>query len=432
MRRMSCCVLSDRFFTGLKIGFEPAIEGKFSEKGLLAITQAVDMTTAMARTLVEGLETEGVESIMNGQIINRKSELREECAFAVDSLMKKSGLSQILGRSKAVQALRNKIDKISSCNIDVLICGESGTGKEIAARAIHYLSQRAGKPFVPVNIGAIPESLFENELFGHVKGAFTDAGHHQIGLVKDAEGGTLFLDEIGVISPFVQVKLLRLLQNREYRPLGDYRQRKANIRIIAATNTDLQSLIEEGTFRKDLFYRLNVISLNVPPLRKRREDIPILVEHFTERYARKYNKPIKGFTREAMRQLTSYSWPGNIRELENRIQQMIVTSANPVIDFEAIQLDNSTSESEGSESEYFNVAKKRIIDSFARTYLRRLLIECNGEVVFAARRAGKSRTGLWNLLKKYGIDPSQFYHHNISKDLNIERGQSVSHCVTKK
>ena len=358
---------------------------------------------------------------MNRQTITRRPELREECALAADSLKRRSGLSQVVGRSKAVQALRNKIEKISSCSVDVLISGESGTGKEIAARAIHYLSQRAGKPFIPVNCGAIPEGLFENELFGHVKGAFTDAGLHQIGLVKEAEQGTLFLDEIGVTSPYVQVKLLRLLQNREYRPLGDVRRHKTDIRVIAATNRDLQGLLDEGTFRKDLFYRLNVVSIHVLPLRERREDIPILVEHFTERYSREYKKPIRGFTRDAIRCLISYSWPGNIRELEHKIQQAIVMSESAVIDVGAIQLATSQSESEGPGLECFNVAKKRVVDSFARTYLAQLLEEYCGDVVGASRRAGKSRTGLWNLLKRHGIDPSQFRQHNISRDIDTGR-----------
>ena len=345
---------------------------------------------------------------MNSQINSRKSELHNECAFAVDSLKRRSGLRQIVGQSKAVQTLRDKVEKISSCNVDVLISGESGTGKEVAARTIHYLSRRAGKPFIPVNCGAIPESLFENELYGHVKGAFTDAGFNQIGLVKEAEHGTLFLDEIGVISPYVQVKLLRLLQNREYRPIGDVKRQKADIRVIAATNRDLQSLLDEGTFRKDLFYRLNVAVIYMPPLRERREDIPVLVEHFTGRYARQYGKPIQGFTKEAIRRLIAYSWPGNIRELEHKVQQAVVMTESTVIDVEAIQLATSRSESEESGLERYNVAKKKVVDSFTLTYLTQLLREHRGDVTGAAARAGKSRTGLWNLLKKYDIDPSQF------------------------
>jgi DNA-binding NtrC family response regulator len=355
---------------------------------------------------------------MNRETVTGRPGLREERAFAAESLKRKSGLNKIIGRSEAIQALRKKIEKISSCSVDVLISGESGTGKEITARAIHYLSRRAGKPFVPVNCGAIPESLFENELFGHVKGAFTDAGLPQTGLVKEAEQGTLFLDEIGATSPYVQVKLLRLLQNREYRPLGDFRRRKADIRVIAATNRDLQDLLDEGAFRKDLFYRLNVVSIHMPPLRARREDIPVLVEHFTKRYAREYDKPTKGFTKDAIRCLVSYSWPGNIRELEHKVQQAIVMSESPVIGVGDIQLAPGQSESEGQTFERFNVAKKRVVDSFARTYLAQLLQEHCGDVAGASRRAGTSRTGLWNLLKKHGIDPSQFRQRNISRDVN--------------
>jgi DNA-binding NtrC family response regulator len=339
--------------------------------------------------------------------------LREECVYAANSLKRRSGLGQIIGHSEAIHELRNKVGKISSHDVDILISGESGTGKEIVARAIHYLSRRSGKPFVPLNCGAIPESLFENELFGHVKGAFTDAGLKQVGLVKEADRGTLFLDEIGITSPYVQVKLLRLLQNREYRPLGDSKRQVADIRVIAATNQDLQSLLDEGGFRKDLFYRLNVVSLHIPPLRKRAEDIPVLVKHFTEKYAREYGKPIKGFTREAIRLLTSYSWPGNVRELEHKVQQAIVMSDGPVIDTGAFQLTTNQSESEGSGIACFNVAKKRVVDSFVRSYLTQLLTEHSGDVVGAARMAGKSRTGLWNLLKKYGIDPSEFGHRDV-------------------
>lgn len=369
---------------------------------------------------------------MASHIITGKSEFHVEGAFAADCLKRNSGLSQIVGQSTAVQALRNKIEKISSCDVDVVISGESGTGKEIVARAIHYLSRRAGKPFIPVNCGAIPESLFENELFGHAKGAFTDACCHQIGLVKEAEQGTLFLDEIGVTSPYVQVKLLRLLQNREYRPLGEFRRRKADVRVIAATNRDLQSLLDEGTFRKDLFYRLNVVTIYMPPLRERREDIPILLEHFRERYARQYKKRIDGFTKEAMRRLVCYSWPGNIRELEHKVQQTVVMSENTVIDIGAIQLAASRSESEGSGLECFNVAKKRVVDSFARTYLTQLLKEYRGDVISAARRAGKSRTGLWNLLKKHNIHPSQFRSAHVGKYSGVDRGAgSPDYGVTK-
>jgi len=334
--------------------------------------------------------------------------LCEECESVRRSLKREFGLSHILGRSKAVQELCQKINKISLCKVNVIISGETGTGKEVAARAIHYLSRRAGKPFIPVNCGAIPESLFENELFGHVKGAFTDAGLQQTGLVREAEGGTLFLDEVGVLSPHIQVKLLRLLQNKEYKPLGEAKPRKADIRITAATNRDIRSLVKEGVLRKDLYYRLNIASLYIPPLRERMEDIPILVQHFIDKYGREYDKPTKRLSEDAMRAFMSYSWPGNIRELENKIQQMIVMSSTPVMDLEDVELPIREPDSRERRLGCFNEAKENMIRAFERSYLMQLLTEHRGDVPSAARRAGKSRTGLWNLLRKHNLSPQEF------------------------
>lgn len=357
---------------------------------------------------------------MERQKIIRKSELHEDGESVKESLKRKLGLNHILGRSKVVQELREKINKISLCKVTVLISGETGTGKELAARAIHYSSRRAGKPFVPVNCGAIPESLFENELFGHVKGAFTDAGLQQTGVVKEAEGGTLFLDEIGVLSPHIQVKLLRLLQDKEYKPLGEAKPRKADIRITAATNSDVRSLVKEGTLRKDLYYRLNIASLYIPPLKERREDIPILVEYFMSKYCKEYGKPIKVLSKDTMMKFVSYSWPGNIRELENKIQQIVVMSTTTVINIESIEPTLSEPISKENKLEDFNSAKKKIISSFERTYLIQLLTEHGGNVVSAAKRAGKSRTGLWNLLKKYNISPKKFHYWHNSKTGTLE------------
>lgn len=315
-----------------------------------------------------------------------------------------------LGISQAMENIRFYIERLSSYDVNVLICGESGTGKELAARAIHYQSSRAGKPFIPLNCGAVPENLFENELFGHVKGAFTDANLTQNGVVKEAEGGTLFLDEIGVISPYIQVKLLRLLQEKEYKPLGDSKTRRADIRMIAATNQDLETLIKRGKFREDLFYRLNMFSINIQPLRERREDIPILVDHFIKKYCREYKKPVKKFSKEAMEALVSNSWSGNIRELENKIQQAVVLAAGQVMTVPDLQLERTKSirGKPEEELENFNQARKRIIGDFEKTYLKRLLREFNGDVVSAAACAGKSRTAFWNLLSKHNLHPREF------------------------
>ena len=351
-----------------------------------------------------------MDAIHEDKKLRFKHELQKERESAKQALKRKFGLNQILGISKTIKKIKEGISRISSCDVNVLITGESGTGKELFARAVHYLSPRSGKPFVPVNCGAIPENLFENELFGHVKGAFTDASFKQLGLVKEAEGGTFFLDEIGTVSPYIQIKLLRLLQDREYKPLGDSKHLRADIRIIAATNTDLLKLVKLHTFRDDLFYRLNVVPFHIPPLRERKEDIPILVEHFVNKYSSEYNKPIKEVSEDAMKVLISYHWPGSIRELENNIQQLVVMSTSSVISAKDIQLTTKESTSKESGLEYFKVAKKRIIDEFEKNYLVRLLTEYKGNMVSAARKSGKSRTALWNLLKKHNLSPKQFQH----------------------
>ncbi|MCP5051164.1 MAG: sigma-54-dependent Fis family transcriptional regulator [bacterium] len=327
----------------------------------------------------------------------------------------KTGLSRILGTSRMVTQLKMEIEEISSCDVSVLVTGASGTGKELSARAIHDLSPRAAMPFVAVNCGAIPENLVENELFGHRKGAYTDASVHQEGLVKEAEGGTLFLDEIGTISPYIQIKLLRLLQEKEYKPLGDPKPRKANIRILAATNCNLKDLVEEGKFREDLYFRLNIVSLYTPNLRERREDIPLLTQHFVGKYAAEFGKPTLKISREAMNSLISYSWPGNIRELENKIQYLMVMSPEREISPEQLQLSETVKTESPSfvnvsagTFECFKSAKRKAIESFEKDYLIRLLTEYRGDLIRAAQTAGKSRTAFWNLLAKHRLSPGQF------------------------
>jgi DNA-binding NtrC family response regulator len=326
------------------------------------------------------------------------------------SIKRKIGLKRILGRSKAVQKVRKQIENIACCNVTVLISGECGTGKELAARAIHYLSDRSCNPFVPVNCGAIPENLFENELFGHRKGAFTDANSNQEGLVKQAREGTLFLDEVGVITPYIQVKLLRLLQDKEYKPLGDSKPRKADIRIVAATNKALYTLVDEGSFREDLFFRLNIVALFIPPLRDRKEDIPLLAEYFLKKYSTKYRKTLKKISGEAMAAMKTYLWPGNIRELENKIQNAIVMVEKQQITVN--DLDFSTGKSRDQKKltriKRFREAKQIALDEFEKKYLKDLMAAHQGNVVRAAYNAGKSRTALWNLLAKHHLHPHQF------------------------
>lgn len=323
------------------------------------------------------------------------------------SLKRDFVLGQLIGISDAMRSLHQKIEVIASCDASVLITGESGTGKELTARAIHYLSERFNKPFMPINCGAIPETLFENEFFGHAKGAFTHATLQQKGCIKEAEGGTLFLDEIGTISPLIQVKLLRLLENREYKPLGDSRIHKANIRIIAATNRDLISLIKEGTFREDLFYRLNIVLLHIPPLRERRKDIPVLIDHFIDKYCKEYGRQPKTFSKALEAFLLTHDWPGNVRELENKIQQLIVMGTTDIIKSDNLQ-SLSPLQPAYKTTASLKTAKIEAMNEFEKSYLVELLSEHRGNVVAAARSSGKSRTALWNLLKKHDLSPKEF------------------------
>jgi len=338
-----------------------------------------------------------------------KDSFQGEISAAKEQLRLEQGLNQILGQSPLIRDVREKIKKIADCEVSVLIVGESGTGKELVARSIHYLSPRAGRAFVPVNCGAIPETLFDNELFGHAKGAYTDAKFSQVGLLEEAEGGTIFLDEISAVSPYVQVKLLRLLQDKEFRPLGDTKFQKADVRFVVATNTDLQGLMKQGVFREDLYYRLNIVSLHLPPLRERKEDIPILVDHFLAKYGREYRKPGRGLSPEAMEAFLARPWEGNVRELENKIQELVVMSTSPLIGIEALSAWTQREPARpANTSETFRDAKKRIVEAFEKSYLIQLLADVRGDVAQAARCAGKSRTSLWNYVKKYSLNPRDY------------------------
>ena len=238
----------------------------------------------------------------------------------------------LIGESKAMRKVLNAIEKAAASSATILITGESGTGKELVARAIHYNSPRASAPFVPINCGGIPEALLESELFGHVKGSFTGASETRAGFFQTAEGGTIFLDEISETGLSMQVKLLRVLQDKEVIMVGERHPQKVDVRIIAATNKNLQNLVKKGSFREDLYYRLNVITIDVPPLREREEDILLLVKHFAVKYAKEAGKTAPRFSENALQVLKSYYWPGNARELENIIQRLVIMSEGDIID----------------------------------------------------------------------------------------------------
>ncbi len=309
----------------------------------------------------------------------------------------KLALAQLIGQSPVFRAAIDRIPAIAACDAGVLITGETGTGKELCARAIHYMGQRTRRPFVPLNCGAIPADLVENELFGHVAGAYTGAHNRQQGLVAGAECGTLFLDEVDSLPLAAQVKLLRFLQSKEYRPLGSTRTLTANVRLIAATNANPAEAVRSGRLRQDLYYRLSVIPLQLPPLRERKEDIPQLSAHFLHRYAREFRKPVPVMPEEVMQRLMRHDWPGNVRELENVMARMVALAIEQTLRLEHVDLPD---EEEASDPHSLRAAKGR----FERDYVVQKLRSCGGNISQAARAAGKNRRSFWELIRKHRIE----------------------------
>ncbi|WP_431098231.1 sigma 54-interacting transcriptional regulator [Polaromonas aquatica] len=309
--------------------------------------------------------------------------------------------NQIISRSSRMAEALAEARMVAQSDASVLLRGESGTGKELLAQAIHQAGARASKPFIAVNCGAIPEALLESELFGHVKGAFTDAVANHKGLFQAADGGTLLLDEIGDMPPALQVKLLRVLQERVVRPLGSSQSIPVDVRIISATHRDLDAAMAEGQFRADLYYRLNVVTLTLPPLSERREDIPLLANHFLLKLATKYNKRLSGFAPEALKALTTAAWPGNVRQLYNVVEQVCALSTTPLVPLALVQ---RALRSPSVQVLTFAEAKQH----FERDYLVGLLKLTDGNVADAARLADRNRTEFYRLMQKHGLTPGHF------------------------
>jgi two-component system response regulator PilR (NtrC family) len=317
-------------------------------------------------------------------------------------------LARLLGKSRAMQKLFEVIGKIHSTRSSVLITGESGTGKELVARALHTEGARAKLPFVAVNCGAIPEELMESELFGHKKGAYTGAVNDKRGLFQEADGGTLFLDEIGELSLNLQVKILRALQERKVKPVGATEELEVDVRVVAATNRDLEAEVARGAFRADLFYRLNVIQLWIPPLRHRREDIPLLAEHFMRQFAIEHGRPAQ-LTGEAMRKLESYDFPGNVRELENMVERAFALSSSMIIgasDLPDVRTERLPAEVP-IELPAEGVDLDRLISDYERTWVLRALERAGGVRKRAAALLGISFRSLRYRLEKLGIDKGE-------------------------
>jgi DNA-binding NtrC family response regulator len=331
----------------------------------------------------------------------------------------------LLGESPAFRTLLAQIERFARCDATVLIDGETGTGKELAARAIHYQSARGEGPFIPINCGSLPDTLVGSELFGHSRGAFTHAHEARQGLIAQAEGGTLFLDELEALSRNAQVALLRFLQDHEYRPLGAGRSRAANVRVVGATNANLAELVRAGEFRRDLLYRLNVLTLDVPPLRARGEDTVVLAQAFLRKLSTQYQTPERHFHPEALAALRSHSWPGNVRELENLLHREFLLADGSMLTLRNLssriderrvgnrRADDETRPATASPAPVsaglkFREAKARVIAQFEREYVRDLLQQSGGNVSEAARLAGKERSRFSRLLRKHQLSAREF------------------------
>ncbi|MBN1885793.1 MAG: sigma-54-dependent Fis family transcriptional regulator [Candidatus Krumholzibacteriota bacterium] len=327
--------------------------------------------------------------------------VKSENTFLKKQLKKKSDFREIIGKSEEIQEVFDLVDKVADTDSTIMICGESGTGKELIARAIHYRSSRVDAPFVTINCGALPENLLESELFGHVKGSFTGAIKDKEGLFKVASGGTFFLDEVGETSSAIQVKLLRVLQEREIIPVGGTAPIKVNVRLIAATNADLEAAVNDGSFRTDLYYRLNVIPVALPPLRDRRDDIPLLVSHFL-RFASEKTGRERTISDEAMELLCSYDWPGNVRELENIVERAVILQDGDGIGVEDLP----------EKIRNFSRQRRRLVmdraqmtlEELEKEYLISVLEETNWQKKRASSILGINASTLYRKIQRYGLE----------------------------
>lgn len=314
-------------------------------------------------------------------------------------------LRELSGSSPGFVKQLSLLPTLAGCDAGVLILGETGSGKEVYARAIHYSSARNARALVAVNCGAIPAELLESELFGHVRGAFTNAYAARAGLVREAEGGTLFLDEIDALPPAAQSKLLRFLQDMEYRPVGGDTVHRADVRVIAACNQDLAGLVERGLFRRDLFFRLHVLTVTLPPLRERAEDICTLALRFIQQASARNHRPTLGLSPQAVQRLLAHEWPGNVRELKHVIERAVLLAETSTIQAGDLQLPLP----EGPlDEESFRAAKARMVDAFERGYIERLLACSHGNITQAAQLAKKNRRAFFELIRKHGISTDRF------------------------
>jgi DNA-binding NtrC family response regulator len=396
-------IISDIILPGMDgIEMLTRIKEKAPQQIFIVVTAYASLDTAV-RALKIGAYDYIMKPIMHEEIKQVvRNALRQRLLETENTLLKRQirgtyDFVHIIGEKGSLKGITEEVRKISDSPSSVLLLGETGTGKELFARLIHEGSSRAEMPFVPINCSAIPETLLESELFGHTKGAFTGAVASKSGLLEEANGGTVFLDEIGEMPPAIQVKMLRVVEDREIRPVGSTKPKKIDIRLVSATNKDLRESVQNGTFREDLYYRMNVIALQMPPLRERREDIPALLEHYLEKYSREFSRGEKRITSEALSLLSAYHWPGNIRELQNVIERAVLIADGTDIGVEHLP-DNINREGEFLEQ---STKKELSIEEYTRNFILNYQHVLSEQAL--ADKLGITRKTLWEKRKKWGL-----------------------------
>ncbi len=403
-RRAFSCVLLDVWLPGLD-GIETLeqIKSIYPETAVIMISGHGNIETAVRATRLGALDFIEKPLQIERTVLAIRNALRHRQLEADNRLMRERLDDWVMiGESVPMRALRQQIAIAAPTNGRIMIYGESGTGKELVARAIHRQSPRAALPFVELNCAAIPEELIESELFGHTKGAFTGATQSKRGKFEQADGGTLLLDEVGDMSLKVQAKVLRVLEEQRFEPVGSNKSIDVDVRIIAATNKRLDEEMERGSFRADLFYRLNVIPFEVPPLRVRIEDVPLLVDHFNRKYSAAYSRQTKVFAEDALERLMSHLWPGNVRELRNTVERVVIMTAKEKISADDLPPPGQ-SDSVTTPSAYNFTSYREGRDTYERNYILRKLSECDGNITRTAEAMGIDRSHLYRRMKALGI-----------------------------
>jgi two-component system nitrogen regulation response regulator NtrX len=406
-KRAYDCILLDVWLPGMS-GLETLkrVKELYADVAVVMISGHGTIDTAVQATKLGAFDFIEKPLSVERTLLTVKNAIKQKALEREASRLRETLIRdyEMIGESVSLRALRQQIAVVAPTDGRAVIYGESGSGKELVARAIHAQSHRADRPFVELNCSAIPEELIESELFGHVKGAFTGASAARQGKFEAADGATLFLDEIGDMGLKTQAKILRVLEEGRVQPVGGNTWIGVNVRIIAATNKRIQDMIERGEFREDLYYRLNVIPFYVPPLRERLEDVPLLVEHFNQRFSAAYKRTPKQFTPAAIERLQHYDWPGNVRELKNAIERIVITRAKPVIDADELPRLAADPTSDPLSSVYYKTFQEAA-ETFERQYIQRKLAEHGGNVSRAAETMGIDRSHLYRRMKALGISP---------------------------